>query len=117
MSLFEPVPEDEDVSVPVPPVPATPEAARRLTRTELQLAAPSAVRTLKDALTGSADGDQVKAAIALLDRAGFGPHSTIAVDEMPDLTRLTPEQISARIKQLEFVLAQIIGKYEGVTVN
>lgn len=87
------------------PTKKTVEEARRSTRSELKRAAYDAVRTLRAAMRGDADITQVRAAQVVLDRSGFGPHASLAVDDRRDLSTLSHDQLLARAelvkKQIE----------------
>jgi hypothetical protein len=64
--------------------------------------------TLLEAAQRADYGNAVKAAIAILDRAGFGPKSTVDVNTTHfDLSNLTTEQLAERAKQVhDMILAQ-----------
>lgn len=98
-----------DVPVPLfPDLPdATPQAAatsRRLTRLELQAAAVEAARCLRLGLTDrSLEMSQLRAAIAILDRSGFGPQSTVMYEDVTastDYTNYSREQLTDRLQRI-----------------
>lgn len=61
-----------------------------------------AFAVLMEVMEGEADDDtRLKAALGVLDRAGYGPRSTITVDHRKEeLASLTDEQIAARMQDL-----------------
>ena len=109
---WEPTPSEDTRSTLV----VTPQMAQDLTRQELVLSAYDAVRLLRRAvqdplplptnpeeltnlaLFQSPSATQVKAAIAILDRTGFGPSSTLMVAD-EDLSGKTDDELLAQIEQ------------------
>jgi hypothetical protein len=70
---------------------------------------PEAIKTLSEVVVNGDDEDQVrlKAAMTVLDRTGFGTHSTITLeDERADLSQLTPDQLVARAAKIGEYLRQ-----------
>jgi hypothetical protein len=68
----------------------------------MQLVIP-ALEALRGAIEHPDDESAVviKAACAVLDRAGFGVHSTVTIDDQAmDIPRLTPEEHVDRMRQL-----------------
>ncbi len=67
-----------------------------------------AVEALRKAIVYGDPDDalSVKAACAVLDRTGFGTHSTIAIDDnAADLSNLTPEQLKRRLAKVAAAIA------------
>lgn len=60
-----------------------------------------AFETLEEAMRSADHGNAIKAAQILLDRAGFGPKTTVDVNAThTDLTQMTKEQLAERAAQL-----------------
>jgi hypothetical protein len=80
-----------------------PYMAAYLTKNHLAIACYDAVRLLH-AVTREkysvVTAQQIRAAIAILDRAGFGPTSTVNVRDPEDLTKLDENQLLQRIDSL-----------------
>jgi hypothetical protein len=94
--LFDDVPNPADEAL-------TPAAARRMTKIELLCAAHEAAKLLRRAVNyKDIDASRVAAAKAVLDRAGFGPTSTIMVDDAKavDYSQYTHDQLMARAARL-----------------
>lgn len=84
-----------------PDLPEVPKPSEtRSVREELRRTALDAVKVLRSAMHGDGDMVVVRAACAVLDRAGFGPHTTVAVEDNRDLSRLTTEQLFERAERL-----------------
>ena len=67
------------------------------TRQELALLAERAAATLGQILSSDArDGDKIRAAMAILDRAGVGPHSSQEMSVTPSLV----EQWAAELEDM-----------------
>ena len=70
-----------------------------------QLSAGKAIEALDKAMVKADWPDVIKAATAILDRAGYGPKSTIAIEELPeDLSSLTDEQLAERAERVAKML-------------
>lgn len=99
MPLFDPA----DLPAPVAPPSdhLSPAAAHRLTKAILQRAAVKAAEILERTLGDrSMESLQVTAAKAILDRAGFGPGMSIAIDETQiDYSQLSQAQLLARLER------------------
>lgn len=77
---------------------------RRLGKRKLlELVEPSIDALNRAIMSGDKDDYiSVKAACAILDRTGFGVHSTITVDDKVDYSKLSPEELvvrAAKVKQ------------------
>lgn len=83
--------------------PATRAAARRRL---LEFVEPALV-TLRDKLDSDDDMAAIKAATAILDRAGFGVHASLTVnDKREDLSTLTDEQLAQRVVDISHQLKE-----------
>jgi hypothetical protein len=71
----------------------------------------SALRRLTDIVELS-ENEKLVARIAfqVLDRTGFGPKSTVVVEDTEDMSQLTPEQLRERIESLRTRAQQIVAK-------
>lgn len=70
-------------------------------RRRLHRAVPRAIQALEDAMSHGEHGEAIKAAQIILDRAGYGPKSTVQIEELPDdLSNLSAEELAARAERL-----------------
>lgn len=76
---------------------------RRLGKRKLlELVEPSIEALQRAIVTGDKDDYiSVKAACAILDRTGFGVHSTITVDDKLDYSKLSHDELVARASRLK----------------
>ncbi len=76
---------------------------RRLGKRKLLELVEPAIDALQRAINSGDKDDyiSVKAACAILDRTGFGVHSTITVDDKVDYSKLSNTQILARINMVK----------------
>lgn len=91
--------------------------ARAAAKKMLLALVPDAIEVLKEALDGDVRIDvvQLRAALAVLDRAGFGPRQTISIDAEPEaLKKLTDEELKARAQQ---VMNWIAERQKQATTN
>jgi hypothetical protein len=66
-------------------------------KTRMQKLVPQAFRTLEANLYAIDEKVQVQAALGILDRCGYGPHSKVTVEESTeDLSNLTTEELKVR---------------------
>jgi hypothetical protein len=80
-----------------------PYTAGYLTRNHLAIASYDAVRLLHSMTREKfsvVSSSQVRAAIAILDRSGFGPSQTINVSDPEDLSKLDDDQLMRRLDSL-----------------
>jgi hypothetical protein len=84
--------------VPEPPIKSLSEVRRLGKRRLLELVEP-AIEALQRAIISGDKDDyiSVKAACAILDRTGFGIHSTITIDDKADYTKMTHAELIARL--------------------
>lgn len=83
------------------------EMSKKDAKRELKKAAPRAVATLIDQLTSDDEKIAQNAAIALLDRSGYGPKSTMLVGEVDPLENLNDEQLDHRLDEMIIRLQQL----------
>lgn len=91
-----------DVQVPI----ISTAEAKRSARRVLFASAPDAARLLYHALNDrDIESTQIRAALAILDRTGFGAQSTIMVDDVTvDYDTLTDDQLRARAQKVVAML-------------
>ena len=110
MSLFPdpppprvPPPEDPSPSKGLPSITEIRKSAKR----DLLLLVPEAIKALRKAIDYGDPDDAlaVKAACAVLDRTGFGTHSTVTLDDAAaNLTNLTTDQLLVRAQKVQAAL-------------
>lgn len=70
-------------------------------RAKLQHAVPKAIFALESAMTNGDYPEMVRAATAILDRAGYGPKQTVQIEEAPeDLSTLSESELRARVQRI-----------------
>jgi len=90
---------------------------RRLGKRKLlELVEPSIEALQRAIATGDKDDYiSVKAACAILDRTGFGTHSTITVDDKLDYSKLSQEELQKRATKLkQYLDAKAIVSTESI---
>jgi len=92
--------------------------ARLLTKADIKARlnklVPRAFRTLEKNLFADDEKVQVQAALGILDRTGYGPKSTVSVeDEREDLTKLTPDELRQRALNIAAQIAENNPPSEG----
>lgn len=102
-SLFDPIPVREYV---------TPAQARRKTAEALIQAAYDAAQVLQTAVKDpEASQAQIRACLGVLDRAGFGPHQAITVDDASGLSNIDG-MTTDQLRQRAMMLANHAKKFE-----
>lgn len=80
---------------------------RAQARKRLLALVPDALEALQEAMDKADWSQVVRASLGILDRAGLGPHQTIAIEaEGKSLKKLTDEELRARALQVVAVLEQ-----------
>lgn len=77
---------------------------RAQTQRELEEGALEAARTLRQATRGSHDADQIRACIAILDRAGYGASAKLTIDDERDYSKLSTDELRQRHAQITAAL-------------
>lgn len=86
---------------------------RRYTKAEilrlLHESIPTAIQALRDAMRDGDHQEAVRAAQIVLDRAGYGPKSTVVVEDLPDdLSNVPREQLAERAERIARALKQSV---------
>src|SRR5678809_1603910 len=92
MPLFDPLPSEDSDDKDVIGC-DKPQTKAEISK-KLHAAVPKAIRALEQAMTFGEYGEMIRAAQIILDRAGYGPKSTVVVEELPDdLSNLSDTEI------------------------
>lgn len=99
MALFDPVPEGEPECIDDDYDDRPRSKAENLRL--LQRSVPLAIRALRQAMRQGDHAEAVKAALGILDRAGYGPKSTLQIEDLPeDLSSLSEKQLAERAERI-----------------
>lgn len=91
---------------PEAPISSQKELRQRAKKKLLDLVEP-ALKTIQECIDAGdhEDSNRLKAAFGVLDRAGFGIHSTITIDEKTDYSSMTREQLVDRCDAIKRQIA------------
>ena len=84
------------------------ESSPRTVRHDLSRAAKEAVKTLVSGMRGDASVVQIRSACAVLDRAGYGPHASVSVDDRRDLSHLSGDELSERAERVRVAIERMM---------